>query len=184
MHFIDEIKAFTPLTDQEISDKKLMLTAAMNDPEGILTRESGLVHMTASSIIVNRDKTKTLMAFHNIYNSWAWTGGHADGESDLCALAMREANEETGIKNLTLIGNGPVSVEILHVFPHIKRGQYVSMHLHLNVTYAFWADEKEDLSVNKDENSRVGWLPIDRLDEYVSEPFMIPIYRKILSRIV
>ena len=184
MYYIDDLTAFTPLCDQEASDKDLMLKAALLDPDGILTRESGLVHMTASAIIVNKEKTKTLMAFHKIYNSWAWTGGHADGESDLCALAIREANEETGIKQLELIGNGPVSLEILHVFPHMKRGKYVSMHLHLNLTYAFIGDENEPLQVNADENTRVGWLPINKLEDYVSEPFMIPIYRKILSRII
>ena len=40
------------------------------------------------------------MIYHNIYNSWAWPGGHADGESDLLGVAMREVMEETGIKNL------------------------------------------------------------------------------------
>lgn len=184
MHFIEDLKRFVPLCDQEISDKKRMLEAILKDPEVILTRESGLYHMTASSIIVNRDKTKTLMAYHNIYRSWAWTGGHADGESDLCALALREANEETGIKTLIPLVDGPVSIEILPVQPHIKRKSYVGMHLHLNLTYAFIGDESEALTVNADENTRVGWLPVDRLSEYVSEELMLPVYEKILSRIL
>ena len=57
--------------------------------------------MTASGFIVNEARNKTLMVHHNIYNSWSWTGGHADGDSDLLAVALREAREETGIVNVT-----------------------------------------------------------------------------------
>lgn len=184
MHFIDDLTRFIPKNDQEKNDKEAMLTEIMKNPEGILFRESLLMHMTGSSIIVNSDKTKTLMAYHNIYKSWAWTGGHADGESDLMRLAIREAQEETGIQTLTPIFDTPVSCEILHVLPHIKRGKYVGLHMHFNLTYAFIGSESEPLKVKEDENARVGWLPIDRLEEYVTEPFMIPIYRKILGRIL
>lgn len=172
------------MNDQEKNDKEAMLAEISKNPEGILLRDSLSMHMTGSSIIINRDKTKTLMAYHNIYKSWAWTGGHADGESDLMRLAVREAKEETGIKTLTPVMEGPVSLEILHVLPHIKRGKYVGLHLHFNLTYAFIGDENEPLSIKEDENARVGWLPIDKLDQFVSEPFMIPIYRKILDRIL
>ncbi len=184
MHFIDDLTRFVPKNDQERNDKEAMLAQIMKNPEGILFRDNLCMHMTGSSIIVNTEKTKTLMAYHNIYKSWAWTGGHADGESDLMRLAKREAQEETGIETLTPIMDAPVSCEILHVLPHIKRGKYVGLHLHFNLTYAFIGDENEPLKIKEDENVRVGWLPIDQLDAYVSEPFMIPIYRKILDRIV
>ncbi|MBQ6715747.1 MAG: NUDIX hydrolase [Clostridia bacterium] len=184
MHFSDDLVRFVPLNDQEKNDKKAMLSAILKDGESVLFRENLLYHMTGSSIIVNKDKTKTLMAYHNIYQSWAWTGGHADGETDLMRLAIREAREETGIQTLTPISDAPISCEILHVLPHMKKGKYVGLHLHFNLTYALIGDESEPLTVKADENTRVGWLPIDRLGEFVSEPFMIPIYQKILGRIV
>ncbi|MBR3928856.1 MAG: NUDIX hydrolase [Clostridia bacterium] len=184
MHFIDDLTRFIPKNDQEKNDKEIMLGQIAKNPEGILLRDCLLMHMTASSIILNRDKTKTLMAYHNIYKSWAWTGGHADGEGDLKRVAVKEAREETGVRTLEPILDEPVSCEILHVLPHMKKGKYVGLHLHFNLTYAFIGDENEPLAVKEDENAHVGWLPIDRLHEYVSEPFMIPIYRKILDRIV
>jgi len=184
MHFSDDLVRFVPLNDQEKNDKEAMLSAILKDGESVLFRENLLYHMTGSSIIVNKDKTKTLMAYHNIYQSWAWTGGHADGETDLMRLAIREAREETGIQTLTPISDAPISCEILHVLPHMKKGKYVGLHLHFNLTYALIGDESEPLTVKADENARVGWLPIDRLGEFVSEPFMIPIYQKILGRIV
>ncbi len=123
------------------------------------------------------------MVYHNIYRSWAWSGGHCDGETDPLETARREVLEETGIKTLTLLGDGPVSIELLSVIPHIKRGKYISSHLHINYTYLFEGDEEEILKICEEENSNVGWLPIDDIESYVTEFHMIPIYKKVFSRI-
>lgn len=184
MHYIEALEQFrTPLPAEE-NDRRLILEYARKNPVGILTRESELYHMTASSMVINQAFDKVLMAYHNIYDSWAWTGGHADGEDDLMKLAVREAQEETGIQTLKALFPLPVSVEILHVPAHIKRGRQISTHLHLNVTYALIGDENEPLSAKPDENARVGWLAIDRLGEFVREKSMLPVYRKILSRML
>ncbi|MBQ2991383.1 MAG: NUDIX hydrolase [Clostridia bacterium] len=150
--------------------------------DAILSRENAAAHMTASSVIVSRDRKKTLMAYHRIYDSWAWTGGHADGENDFEAIAKREAQEETGIGGLVRIGNGIASLEVLPVWAHVRRGRQVPSHLHLNVSYLFEADETLPLRIAQNENSAVGWIEIDKLEESVSEPFMVPIYRRLISR--
>ena len=97
--------------------------------------------------------------------------GHADGESDFEAIARREAQEETGIEGLRRLGSGVGSVEILPVRAHVKRGNWVGSHLHLNVSWLFEADEAEPLRIAEDENSAVGWLPIDKLSTLVSEDY-------------
>ena len=148
----------------------------------LLLRECCYAHMTASSVIVNRDRTKMLMAFHKIYQSWAWTGGHADGDGDFEAVARREAQEETGIQNLKKLGAGAASLEVLPVWAHQKHGQMVASHLHLNVSYLFEADDTLPLRIAEDENSAVGWIPIAQLEEYVREKDMMPIYQKLLNR--
>lgn len=176
------IRDYIPKDEREAAEKAEILTLIDREGERLLLRDCAYAHMTASSIIVNGARTKTLMAFHKIYQSWAWTGGHADGETDLLHVAMREAKEETGIEHLRLIGGGVVSLEILPVWAHVKRGRAVGSHLHLNVSYLFEADDTLPLRVAEDENSAAGWLGIDRLDEYVSERDMLPTYRKILSR--
>ena len=176
------IAGFSAGDGREEQEQKMMLALIAREGDAILHRESDAAHMTASSIIVNRGRTKTLMAFHRIYNSWAWTGGHADGESDFETIARREAQEETGITNLVRLGNGPASIEILPVWAHVKRGKHVGSHLHLNVSYLFEADESLPLSVAQDENSAVGWIEVDKLSEKVSEPPMLPIYERLLNR--
>ena len=176
------IVRFQPKDEREMAEREIILDLIARCGDAILSRENAFAHMTASSIIVNRDRTRTLMAFHRIYNSWAWTGGHADGESDFEAIARREAEEETGIHGLVRLGEGPASVEILPVWAHVKRGKAVASHLHLNVSYLFEADESLPLRVAEDENSAVGWIEVDSLCEKVTEQPMIPIYQRLLDR--
>lgn len=178
----EPIVRFQAGDDREAQEQRMILEMIDRLGDAILTRESEIAHMTASSIIVSPDRRRTLMAFHRIYNSWAWTGGHADGESDFEAVARREAQEETGILGLKRLGGGIASLEILPVWAHVKRGKAVGSHLHLNVSYLFEADDSLPLSVREDENSAVGWLLVDRLGESVSEPPMLPVYERLLRR--
>ena len=178
----DSIIRFLPKDGREEREREMMLALIGRYGDGILSRDNDAAHMTASSVIVSPDRKRTLMAFHKIYNSWAWTGGHADGESDFEAIARREAQEETGIVGLKRLGDGPASIEILPVWAHKKKGKYVGSHLHLNVSYLFEADDKLPLRTCEDENSAVGWIEIDKLADSVSEPPMLPIYERLLSR--
>ena len=178
----EPIVRFQPGDAREAQEQRMILEMIDRLGNAILTRESEIAHMTASSIIVSPDRRRTLMAFHRIYNSWAWTGGHADGESDFEAVARREAQEETGISGLRRLGGGIASLEILPVWAHVRRGKPVGSHLHLNVSYLFEADDSLPLSVREDENSAVGWLAVDRLGESVSEPPMLPVYERLLRR--
>ena len=124
------------------------------------------------------------MIYHNIYRSWAWTGGHADGERDLLAVALREAREESGLETLRVLKDGIISLETLTVDGHIKRESYVSSHLHLNVTYLLEADPREPLRMKPDENSGVAWFPVSRVAERVTEPWMNRwVYQKLMERV-
>jgi len=176
------IVRFVPKDGREAAEKEIMLELIKAHGDAILHRKNAYAHMTASSIIVSKDRKKTLMAYHRIYDSWAWTGGHADGESDFEAIALREAQEETGIEGLKRLGDGIASIEILPVWAHVKRGEHVGSHLHLNVSYLFEADDTLALRIAERENSAVGWIEIAALERHVSEPPMIPIYQRLLKR--
>ena len=142
------------------------------------------MHITSSGYVINKTRDKVLMIFHKIYNSWAWTGGHADGDDDLLYVAIKEAKEETGIKNVTPISKDIFSIDVITVDGHIKKGAYVSSHLHLNVTYLLEADENDELIVNEDETNGVKWIPIDKLDDYCTETYIIEnIYNKLNDKI-
>lgn len=182
MNYIEEIKKYKPYNIQEEKDKEFILKC-INDFDNILTRENIIVHITSSGYIVNKDFTKVLMVFHNIYNSWSWTGGHADGEEDLLKVAIKEAKEETAIKNIKPISKDIFSLDVITVEGHIRRGEYVSSHLHLSICYLLQGDEKDTLKIKEDENSGVKWIPIEEVDKYSTEEKMIKIYNKFHEKI-
>lgn len=180
--FLDEIWGYVPQCEQEEADKRIMLDYIDHFPDTILTRENKWAHMTSSGFIVNADVTKVLFVNHDIYKVWAWTGGHADGEADLLAVALKEAREETGVIHVRPLSREIASLDLLAVWGHWKRGQWVSSHQHLNVTYLLTADETDDLSSCPGENSGVAWLPVEYLTQMANEWQMDPIYAKLIER--
>ena len=177
------IENYTPCNEQEIADKEMVLEY-MDTFSDTLTRENKVCHFTSSSWIVNKERTKVLMIYHNIYDSWAWTGGHADGDADMLHVALKEAEEETGLKNIKVLNDGNLaSLEILTVDGHVKRGKYVSSHLHLNCSFILEADDEEVLQIKEDENSGVKWVDIEESVRLTNENKMKPIYVKLNERI-
>ena len=182
MSLFQEIENYEPLNEQEARDKEVMLKYILNN-ENCLMRENLIAHFTVSLWTVNQARTKTLMVYHNIYQSWSWIGGHADGIEDLCSVAMRELQEETGVSNASLVSSDIFSLEILTVDGHIKKGAYVPSHLHLTVTYLAEADENEKLVVNEEENQAVKWWTFDEALEVSTEPWFVEnVYKKLIER--
>ena len=180
----EQIRSYQPMNEQEVRDKELILHC-LETEKNIFTRQNRLAHMTASAWIVNPERTKVLMAYHNIYHSWSWLGGHADGETDLLKVALKEAREESGIHHVKPVSEQIYSLEVLTVDGHVKRGEYVSSHLHLNVTYLLQAEETDVLHIKEDENSNVGWFSLEDAVAASTEPwFQEHIYRKLNEKLV
>ena len=178
----ENLEEFEPYNEQEEVDKKIILDY-INNFDDTLTRQNKYGHFTSSAFVLNKERTKILMVYHKIYNSWAWPGGHSDGDSNLLNVAMKEAKEETGIKNVIPIFKNIYSIEIISVNGHEKRGKYISSHVHLNVTYLLEADEKEKIHIKEDENSGVKWVPIDNVLDLTSETWVRDrVYAKIIEK--
>lgn len=180
--YIDEIRAYRPQDGQEAADRRMILDYIARFPDNILTRENEIAHMTSSGFVVNADASRVLMAHHNIYRVWAWTGGHADGEEDLLSVALREAREETGAVHVRPLSAEIASLDILPVWGHVKRGNYVCAHQHLNVSYLLLADETDPLRPRAGENTQVAWLDAAHLLELTNEWQMDGVYTKLLHR--
>lgn len=179
-----QLEKYIPFNEQEEQDKEMILQA-LRTQQNIFSRDNTYMHMTASAWIVNKNRTKTIMAYHNIYNSWSWLGGHADGDENLLAVALREAKEESGIKSVRPVSGDIFSVEVLTVDGHVKKGSYVSSHLHLNVTYLIEADETDELMVKEDENSNVKWFDLeDAVAASTEEWFKERIYSKLNEKLL
>lgn len=182
MSWIHSIEEFVPSNEQESKDKEVILKY-INMFDDILKRDNEMIHITSSGFVINKDKDKVLMVHHNIFNSWSLPGGHVDGEENLLGVAISEIKEETGVKNISPITNKIVSLDLLPVLGHFKKGKYVSPHLHISVVYLFQADENEEVIIKPDENSAVKWIPISEIDIHSNESHMKKIYNKIVSKI-
>ena len=204
----DAVAAFEPFNEQEAADKRVILRALDTDPDCF--DRSAQAHMACSIWVVDPTFTQTLLVYHNIYDSWSWIGGHADGVCDLAAVALRELQEETGVAHARLVAAEPrgaentsavpaptaagfrplcgpggiYSLEVLTVDGHEKRGAYVSSHLHLNVTYLAIADPAEPIRIKPDENSGVRWVPLEDAIRLSTEPWIRDrIYRKLIDKL-
>ncbi len=182
MDITDLIKEYLPVNEQEEKDREIMLGVLKNEPDCFLrTNEKG--HFTVSAWIMNEELTRVLFCYHKIYDSWSWVGGHADGETDLVSVAVREAGEETGITPVRVYP-GILSLEILPVAGHMKKGKYVPSHIHYNITFLITADENAPVRSKPDENAGVKWINSGDIGRMSSEPWMVErIYNKITEKI-
>lgn len=183
MDLLEQMERYIPFNEQEERDKRLILKCLREEPD-IFARENELAHMTASGWVVNKGRDRVLMAYHKIYDSWSWLGGHADGETNLLQVALREVREESGVRKVHPVSEDIFSLEVLTVDGHVKKGSYVSSHLHLNVTYLLEAGEEEALRVKEDENSGVAWFGLEEAVRASSEPwFQKWVYAKLNEKL-
>ena len=183
MSIYDDIRRFEPFNEQEERDRAGILRYLDGHPDAF-SREDPVAHMTASAWVVNERRDRVLMVYHRIYDSWSWTGGHADGERDLLSVALREVTEETGVTRVRPVSGEIFSLETVTVDGHEKRGAYVPSHLHLNVTYLLEADDSEPLRVCEDENKGVAWFGLDEALAASTEPWFVKrIYTKLNEKL-
>lgn len=183
MNLRKKIEQYCPYNEQETVDKQELLRILELD-ENYFVRENLTAHFTASGWVVSPDRTKTLLAYHNLYDSWAWLGGHADGEQDLLSVAQKEVCEESGLKEAVPVSEDIFSLEILPVFGHEKKGVYVPSHLHLNITFLLEADPETEIHHKPDENSKVGWFALEDVPRVSTEAWFVQrIYGKLIEKI-
>ena len=183
MKLRESIERYQPFDNEEEEIKKNILKY-MDKYSDVLTRNNDKCHFTSSGIVLNKERTKVLMVFHNIYNSWIVPGGHADGDSDLLHVALKEVEEETGQK-ATVLDKNIFQLSISPIEGHMKRGKYVEPHYHLDVLYLLEADDTIQLVNREDESQGVKWATIDEsLDEDITVPFMHSVQKRIVDKLI
>lgn len=180
MDIIQKIQEFVPYNEQERKDKDICLQLITFEKDCFL-RANEKIHFCASAMVVNHDRTKTLMNYHNIYQSWSWCGGHADGEVDLLQVAIREVLEETGVHAFP-VTHSIYAIDVLDVKEHIKRGKVIQAHKHATITYLLEADDSDELYVKHDENSGVAWIRLEEMVNVCSEDHMKVVYQKLMDK--
>ena len=177
----EKIEKYVPVNEQEARDKEQMLEfIATND--NILTRENVFGHFSSSAFVVNKERNKMVVVYHIINNGWIFPGGHADGEEDLLSVAVREVFEETGLK-VKVLDENIYGIQNNPVIGHVKKGKYVSAHVHYDVVYLMEADDKIPLVFREDESKGVKWIPFEEADNNTMCDFIRPVHRKLIKKL-
>lgn len=145
----------------------------VNEHSDSLHRSQALGHLTGSAWIVDPSRTRTLLTHHSKLDKWLQPGGHADGDPDLSAVAMREANEETGVTGLRLVSPQIYDVD-QHWIP--ARGE-TEGHWHLDIRFMIEADPSIPFVVT-DESHDLAWVSLDAVAGLNPEESMARLVRK------
>jgi len=128
----------------------------LDEETGYFLRNNYNGHFTGSAWIISPDKSNILMTHHKKLGKWIQLGGHADGESDLLKVALREATEESGIQQFKVL-----SEEIFDLDIHgIPQNNSELEHLHYDVRFLIEADPTGEAVIISDESHDVTWTPL------------------------
>lgn len=130
-------------------------------------------HLTGSAWIVDGARNRTLLTHHRKLDKWLQLGGHADGDLDLAAVAMREAAEESGLQGLRLVSTDLFDVD-RHLIPARQRDPE---HWHYDLRFMIEADAEESLVISEESND-LAWIEIERMAEFNPEESMMRMARK------
>lgn len=181
MNLRKQIESYVPFDEAEEKIKDYMLKW-IDTFDDVLTRENEFGHFASSAFVVNKDKTKMLVVYHNIYDAWIFPGGHADGEDNLLSVAIREVEEETGLKTKVL-DNSIYAISASPIASHMKRGKYVPAHTHLDVVYLLEANEEEPLAFREDESQGVKWITFEEAIGDNIVDFIRPVHKRLIDKI-
>jgi 8-oxo-dGTP pyrophosphatase MutT (NUDIX family) len=180
---IEQIEKHIPFDELEAEEKENFLQFVKAFGNNIYTRENRVGHLTPSCWIVNKDRTKVLMIHHSARDIWSWLGGHADGDTNLLNVALKEAEEESGLKNIKVLSKDIFDLSTLLSSTQIKNGKPLSAHLHYTPTFLFEADEAEELKMSENEAKDIRWLSVDEVIDKVPLKSDKILYSRLIAKI-
>lgn len=166
------LHAHSPFDAHETAMRDEILRFVATEPR-CAERSLSTGHLTGSAWITNPARTHTLLTHHRKLGKWLQLGGHADGDLDLAAVALREAREESGLTRLRAVGEGLFDVDS-HAIP-ARPGE--PAHWHYDLRFHFEADPDEPLVITP-ESKDLAWIEIARMPEFNPEESMLRMARR------
>jgi 8-oxo-dGTP pyrophosphatase MutT (NUDIX family) len=163
------------LRSDESLGTAVALLRALDDPErdeflrftdehgDALLRTCVVGHLTGSALVVDPTSERMLLLHHRKLQKWLQPGGHADGDGNLAAVALREATEETGIEGLRVV------VPAIHLDVHRVEPPKEAPHFHYDVRFLVLAPEGAQ-AIGNFESTALRWVTLDELDVLTDEP--------------
>lgn len=157
---IEQLNTYTPFDELEGLHVQ-QLQKFLGESKNAYDRSNLVAHVVAEAWIVNPNRDHVVLVEHTLSKVWLPPGGHCDGNPDVLAGAMREAQEETGLTNLLPLLNGNIfDINVGSVPTRERHGRNEPVHLHFDVCYAFEAPENAPLTIS-DESTDLRWVALD-----------------------
>ncbi|MFQ5543221.1 MAG: NUDIX hydrolase [Nitrospiria bacterium] len=136
-------------------------------------RSLSLGHVTGSAWVVSKDQKHVLLTHHRKLDRWLQLGGHADGNTDILSVALREAYEESGFVKIVPITDAAFDVDI-HLIPQRSKE---SAHHHYDVRFVFQVIGSEKFEVS-DESHALAWVPITSMNDFTDDGSLLRMREK------
>lgn len=160
------LKNYRPSFPEEVVFKSQMLEVVLS-LEDCFLRTCRVGHFTASSLVLNQEKTHVFLMHHTKYDKWLQPGGHCDGDSDVLRVALKETEEESGIQGIQALKEDIFDLGI-HLIPPNKKEKG---HYHFDIRFLLHASKGNNYEKNH-ESKDVKWVPLDEVHTLSPEKSM------------
>lgn len=171
-----QLDAYTSF-DQEEARMFLLLERFVQTQPQCFERGLQIGHVTGSAWIVDRSRGYVLLTHHRKLDRWLQLGGHADGNANILAVALREAQEESGLQSVRLLSSEIYDIDV-HAIPATPKEP---AHWHYDVRFLLEADRTEPLIISH-ESKNLAWVAINELGQYSQEASMTRMLYKLADR--
>jgi 8-oxo-dGTP pyrophosphatase MutT (NUDIX family) len=170
-NLIKLLERYNPVGDEAVAKAEMLKFIRAN--ENCFDREFKIGHITGSSWLINKQGDKALLMHHAKLDKWLQLGGHADGESDILAVAIKEASEESGIKAIEPKSSDIFDIDI-HKIPANKKDKE---HFHYDVRFLLQVTSEENIEVNE-ESKELRWISKDKKELPTNEMSVVRMFQK------
>lgn len=171
-HLLDQLGEYLCRHPGEAETVERFMAFIRTEPD-CFERHLAVGHITGSAWVVNGDGSEILLTHHRKLDRWLQLGGHTDGEADVLSVAMKEAEEESGLTDFSQVGTGIFDIDI-HPIPE-RKGE--PEHLHYDVRYVLRANGCTDYTVS-DESHDLRWVKPDEVQTLTTETSMMRMVAK------
>jgi 8-oxo-dGTP pyrophosphatase MutT (NUDIX family) len=157
---------YQPRSVEEAADVERLRQLASH---GDAWSRSTPLHATGSAVIVHPETRRVLLRWHERMRAWLQVGGHADpGETDPFAIALREAREETGLRDLAAWPDVTAPLVVQVVVVPVPAGKGERPHEHADLRYVL-ATAHPDATTPESETAELRWLDVEQAVRTVAE---------------
>jgi 8-oxo-dGTP pyrophosphatase MutT (NUDIX family) len=169
---LELLRAHKPFTAEE-AEMRTRLERFVEQHEECFERSLAIGHVTGSAWILDLERTHVLLTHHGKLDKWLQLGGHADGDPDVLRVAVREAEEESGLERVYPVSRSIFDVDI-HLIPARKSE---AEHYHYDVRFLLEADRGRPLRISS-ESKDLAWVPLTQVEGLTREESMLRMVRK------